>query len=170
MTKQKKNLNGPVEATGEKYIVKSPVDTPVENGMIIAELINGDCSVESSGEIKYIDVEVDENQIITKSGDVVFIPEEVHQLSKDSALKMVESGTYVTAGTEIVKDVYCHLDGIVEIKEYNDVIHEVVIRPGQIHTLSSVSELKVEENEVIKKGTVIADGIKAKETSIVTAS
>ena len=157
-----------VEATGEKYIVKSPVDTPVENGMIIAELINGDCSVESSGEIKYIDVEVDENQIITKSGDVVFIPEEVHQLSKDSALKMVESGSYVTAGTEIVKDVYCHLDGIVEIKEYNDVIHEAVIRPGQIHTLSSVSELKVEENEVIKKGTVIADGIKAKETSIVT--
>ena len=157
-----------VNKTGEKYIVKAPVDTTVENGMIIAELINGDCSVESSGEIKYIDVEVDENQIITKSGDVVFIPEEVHQLSKDSALKMVESGSYVTAGTEIVKDVYCHLDGIVEIKEYNDVIHEAVIRPGQIHTLSSVSELKVEENEVIKKGTVIADGIKAKETSIVT--
>ncbi len=157
-----------VEETGEKYIVKAPVDTPVENGMIIAELINGDCSVESSGEIKYINVEVDENQIITKSGDVVFIPEEVHQLSKDSSLKMVESGTFVTAGTEIVKDIYCHLDGIVEIKEYNDVIHEVVIRPGQIHTLSSVSELKVEENEVIKKGTVIADGIKAKETSIVT--
>ena len=31
-----------------------------------------------------------------------------------------------------------------------------------------MSELKVEEGEVIKKGTVIADGIKAKETSIVT--
>jgi len=157
-----------VDKTGEKYIVKSPVDTTVENGMIIAELISDDCSVASSGEIKYVGVEVDENQIITKSGNVVFIPEEVHQLNKESSLKMVETGTKVTAGTEIVKDVYCHLDGIVEIKEYNDVIHEVTVRPGEIYQLANVSELKVEEGEVIKKGTVIAEGIKAKETSIVT--
>lgn len=157
-----------VEKTGEKYIVKSPVDTTVENGMIIAELIDDECSVKSSGEIRYVDVEVDDNQIITKPGDVVFIPEEIHQLNKDASLKMVESGTFVTAGTEIVKDVYCHIDGIVEIKEYNDIIHEVTVRPGEVHSLSSVSELKVEEGEVIQKGTVIAAGIKAKETSIVT--
>ena len=157
-----------VDKTGEKYIVKAPVDTTVENGMIIAELISDDCAVSSSGEIRYVDVEVDDNQIITKPGSVVFIPEEIHQINKDATLKMVENGTAVTAGTEVVKDVYCHIDGIVEFKEYNDVIHEVTIRPGQVHTLSSISELKVDEGEVIKKGTVIADGIKAKATSIVT--
>ena len=157
-----------VNKTGEKYIVKAPVDTTVENGMIIAELIDDECAVTSSGEIRYVDVEVDENQIITKPGTVVFIPEEIHQISKDSSLKMVENGTFVTAGTEVVKDVYCHIDGIVEFKEYNDIIHEITVRPGEVHTLSSVSELKVDEGEVVKKGTVIADGIKAKETSIVT--
>ena len=157
-----------VDKTGEKYIVKAPVDTTVENGMIIAELIDDDCAVTSSGEIRYVDVEVDENQIITKPGKVVFIPEEIHQINKDATLKMVENGTTVTAGTEVVKDVYCHLDGVVEFKEYNDVIHEITIRPGEVHSLSSISELKVDEGEVIKKGTVIADGIKAKETSIVT--
>lgn len=157
-----------VDKTGEKYIVKAPVDTTVENGMIIAELIDDECSVKSSGEIRYVDVEVDDNQIITKPGDVVFIPEEIHQISKDSSLKMVESGTFVTAGTEIVKDLYCHLDGIVELKEVNDIIHEVTIRPGEIHSLSSVNDLKVEEGEIVKKGAVIAEGIKAKETSIVT--
>ena len=157
-----------VDSTGEKYIVKAPVDTTVENGMIIAELVDDECSVSSSGEIRYVDVEVDDNQIITKPGKVVFIPEEIHQINKDSTLKMVENGTTVTAGTEIVKDVYCHIDGVVEFKEYNDVIHEITIRPGEIHTLSSISELKVDEGEVVKKGTVIADGIKVKETSIVT--
>ena len=157
-----------VGETGEKYIVKAPIDTTVENGMIIAELIDDEFSVKSSGEIRYVDVEVDDNQIITKPGDVVFIPEEIHQINKDSALKMVESGTFVSAGTEIVKDIYCHIDGIVEIKECNDVIHEITIRPGEIHSLPSVSELKVEEGEIVKKGTVIAPGIKAKETSIVT--
>lgn len=157
-----------VNKTGEKYIVKAVVDTTVENGMIIGELIDDDCSVPSSGEIRYVDVEVDENQIITKPGKVVFIPEEVHQINKDSTLKMVENGTTVTAGTEIVKDVYCHIDGVVEFKEYNDVIHEITVRPGEVHTLSSIQELKVDEGEVIKKGTVIADGIKAKTTSVVT--
>ncbi len=157
-----------VDKTGEKYIVKAPVDTTVENGMIIAELIDDECSVASSGEIRYVDVEVDENQIITKPGKVVFIPEEIHQINKDSSLKMVDNGTFVTAGTEVVKDVYCHIDGIVEFKEYNDIIHEITIRPGEVHHLPSVSELKVDEGEVIKKGTVIAEGIKAKETSIVT--
>lgn len=157
-----------VDKTGEKYIVKAPVDTTVENGMIIAELIDDECSVKSSGEIRYVDVEVDDNQIISKSGDVVFIPEEIHQISKDSSLKMVESGTFVTAGTEVVKDLYCHIDGIVELKEVNDIIHEVTIRPGEIHALTSVNDLKVEEGEIVKKGTVIAEGIKAKETSIVT--
>ena len=157
-----------VDKTGEKYIVKAPVDTPVENGMIIAELLDDECAVTSSGEIRYVDVEVDENQIITKPGSVVFIPEEIHQISKDSSLKMVENGTFVTAGTEVVKDVYCHIDGIVEFKEFNDIIHEITVRPGEVHQLSSISELKVDEGEVVKKGTVIADGIKAKETSIIT--
>src|SRR5574344_1880295 len=157
-----------VDKTGEKYIVKAPVDTTVENGMIIAELVDDDCSVQSSGEIRYVDVEVDDNQIITKPGSVVFIPEEIHQISKDSSLKMVESGTFVTSGTEIVKDVYCHIDGIVEIKECNDIIHEVTVRPGEIHSLTSVNDLKVEEGEIVEKGTVIAPGVKAKATSIVT--
>ena len=157
-----------VEETDEKYIVKAPVDTTVENGMVIAELVDDEYSVESSGEIRYLGVEVDDNQIITTPGNVVFIPEEIHQINKDATLKMVENGTFVTAGTEVVKDVYCHLDGIVEFKEFNDVIHEITIRPGEVHSLANINELKVDEGEVITECTVIAEGIKAKETSIVT--
>ncbi len=157
-----------VDGDGEKYIVKAPVDTTVENGMVIAELVDDEYSVSSSGEIKYMGVEVDENQVITKAGDIVFIPEEVHQINKDSSLKMVENGTVVTEGTEVVKDVYSHIDGVVEFNEFNDVIHEITIRPGEVHTLASVNDLKVEEGSVVKKGTVIADGIKAKATSIVS--
>ena len=158
-----------VKKSGEKYIVKSPVGTVVENGMIIAELIDEETTVTSSGEIRYNGVEVDENQIVTTPGEIIFIPDEIHQnISKDSTLKMVESGTYVTAGTEIVKDLYAHIDGVVQIKEYGDIIHEVIIRTGELHTLNSITELKVEEGSVVEAGTVIAGKIKAKETSIVT--
>ncbi|MDO5436619.1 MAG: DNA-directed RNA polymerase subunit beta'', partial [bacterium] len=157
-----------VPTTDEKYIVKCPIDTTVENGMIIAELIDDEHKVMSSGEIRYNGIEVGENQVVTKGGEVIFIPEEIHQISKDSSLKLVESGTYVEAGTEVVKDLYTHIDGIVEIKEFNDIIHEVVVRPGELHTLDSINDLKVDENEVVRAGTVVAGKIKAKVDSIVT--
>ena len=157
-----------VNKSNEKYIVKCPVDTTVENGMIIAELIDDEYKVTSSGEIRYNGIEVDENQVITKAGQIVFIPEEIHQISKDASLKIVESGTYVEAGTEVVKDLYTHISGIVNIKEFNDIIHEVVIRPGKLITLDSINDLEVEENEVIKAGTVVSGKIKAEEDSIVT--
>lgn len=157
-----------VNKTDETYVIKSPVGSVVENGMIIAELLDEEYSVTSSGEIRYAGIEVDEHHIITTPGKVVFIPEEIHQINKDATLKMVESGTYVTAGTEIVKDVRCHIDGIVDIKEYNDIIHEVVVRPGELHKIDDISALKVEEGEIIEAGTEIAPGITAKEKCIIT--
>jgi len=153
----------------EKYIIKSPADIVVENGMIIAELLDEENTVTTSGEIRYDGIEVDENQIITNPGKVIFIPEEVQQVNKDANLKMVDNGTYVKAGTEIVKDIYAHIDGIVEFKEFNDVIHEIIIRPGEMFTIDSLNDLYVDEGEVIDAGVEIAKGIKAKVKSIVLA-
>lgn len=157
-----------VQGCDETYVIKSPIDTLVENGMVIAELIDEENTVTSSGEIRYAGVETDENQIVTTQGKVVFIPEEIHQINKDSTLKMVESGTYVIAGTEVVKDVRTHIDGIVEIKEYNDIIHEVIVRPGLLIKLEDVNTLKVEDGEIVDAGIEIAAGIFAKEKSIVS--
>ena len=153
----------------EKYIIKSPADIVVENGMIIAELLDEENTVTTSGEIRYDGIEVDENQIITNPGKVIFIPEEVQQVNKDANLKMVENGTYVKAGTEIIKDIYAHIDGIVEFKEFNDVIHEIIIRPGEMFTIDSLNDLYVDEGEVIEAGVEIAKGVKAKVKSIVLA-
>ena len=152
----------------ETYIIKSPAGTVVENGMIIAELIDDTFTVSSSGEIRYEDIEVDDKRIITKPGKVLFIPDEVHQISKDAALRLVESGTYVEAGTEVVKDIKTHIDGIVEIIEDNDIIHEVIIRPGEIHSIEDVKEIKVEDGDIVEAGTEIAPGIEAKEKCMVT--
>ncbi len=157
-----------VQGCEEIYVIKSPIDTLVENGMVIAELIDDENTVTSSGEIRYAGVETDENQIVVNPGKVVFIPEEIHQVSKDSTLKMVESGTYVAADTEVVKDVRTHIDGVVEIKEYNDIIHEVIVRPGELIKLDDANLLKVEDGEIVEKGTEIAKGIKAKEKSLVS--
>jgi DNA-directed RNA polymerase subunit beta' len=157
-----------VNGGNESYIVKSPIDTLVENGMVIAELIEEEATVQSSGEIRYAGVETDENQIVTTPGKVVFIPEEIHQVNKDSSLKLVESGTYAVAGTEVVKDVRTHIDGVIEIKEYNDIIHEVIVRPGELIKLDDVNKLKAEDGEIVEAGFEVAPGIFAKEKSMVS--
>jgi hypothetical protein len=45
---------------------------------------------------------------------------------------MSETGETVTAGQEVVKDVFAHMEGIVEIIADNDIIHEVIVRPGDL--------------------------------------
>ena len=156
--------------TKESYVLKSPVGTTVENGSIIAELMDETLVAPGSGEIRFDDVEVDEQRIITKPGRVFFIPEEIHQVSKDISLKMpdVESGKFYKAGTEVVKGVVTRIDGIVEIVEDNDIVREVIVRPGEIYHVDDISTLNVEDGTVVEKGAEVAPKIKAKERCLVT--
>ena len=149
MIQGKKELMMDVESkkkggTDESYIIKTIEGAAVENGTILAELVDDTCSVPTSGEIRYENIEVDDQRILTKSGKVYFVPEEIHQVSKDISLKApnIDSGDRVEAGTEIVKDIVCRIDGIVEIVEDNDIIHEVIIRPGDIFRVENVASFK----------------------------
>jgi len=156
------------EEEEETYIIKSPAGTVVENGMIIAELIDDKYSVQSSGEIRYEDIEVDERRIVTHPGKVLFIPEEVHQISKDVALQLVDSGTFVEAGTEVVKDLKTHIDGIVDIVVDNDIIHEVIVRPGELYRVDDIAKIEVEDGEIVEAGTNVAPGIVAQDKRLIS--
>ena len=144
----------------EMYTIKVVPGEVIENKSVIAELLDdGVLAVTNSGEIRYDGLEVDESRIITQPGRIIFIPEEVHYLSKDVSLKMVEHGEKVKAGQEIVKDVFTHLDGIVEIKIDNDIIHEVVVRPGEVYDIEEPTKLKAEDGDIVKEETEIYPGI-----------
>jgi len=156
----------------ETFIVKSPAGTSLENGSIVAELVDESMSTPTSGRIKYLDIEVDEQRIIKQPGKILFMPEEIHQVSKDISLKVpgVESGMEVKAGTEIIKGVMAQTDGIVEILEENDIIREVTIRPGKLFRVNDIATLTVEDGTLVSKGTEVAPGIKAEEDCVVTVS
>ncbi|MBI4532749.1 MAG: DNA-directed RNA polymerase subunit beta'', partial [Candidatus Melainabacteria bacterium] len=148
-----------VSKSKEVYTIKVVNDETVENGKIIAELVDdGTNTVTSGGVIIYDGVETDDRRVVVKPGHVLFVPEEVHFISKDISLKMCDSGDIVTAGQELVKDVFAHMDGVVEVVADNDIIHEVIIRPGELVAISDPSELKVREAEVLEPGTEILEG------------
>jgi DNA-directed RNA polymerase subunit beta' len=50
---------------------------------------------------------------------------------------MVEDGQYVEAGTEVVKDIFCQNSGVVEVTQKNDILREIVIKPGDIHMVDA---------------------------------
>lgn len=144
----------------ENYTIKVVPGESLENKSVIAELLDdGVLAVTSSGEIRYDGLEVDDTRIITQTGKVVFIPEEVHYLSKDVGLKLVENEDKVKAGQEIVKDVFTHLDGIVQIKIDNDIIHEVTVRPGELHDIPEPAMLKCENGQLVQEGVEVYPGI-----------
>jgi DNA-directed RNA polymerase subunit beta' len=157
-----------VSKSKEAYTLKVVKEEIVENGKIIAELIDDGTNVVSSGgEIIYDGVEIDDRRVVTKAGRILFVPEEVHFISKDISLKMSESGEIVTAGQEVVKDVFAHMEGVVEIVADNDIIHEVIIRPGDLFNIADPSEVKVPEGQIVEPGTEIVEGHKFKDRKII---
>jgi DNA-directed RNA polymerase subunit beta' len=157
-----------VSKSKESWTLKVVNDEIVENGKIIAELVDdGTNVVASGGEIIYDGVEIDDRRVVTKAGRILFVPEEVHFISKDISLKMSESGDTVSAGQEVVKDVFAHMDGVVEIVADNDIIHEVIIRPGELYTVSDPSDVKVPEGQVVEPGTEIFEGRTEKQRKVV---
>ncbi len=163
-------VSGDTDEVEETYIIKAPQGTTVENGSIIAELVDDSVSVPTSGEIRYEGVEVDEQQIVTKAGKVLFIPEEIHQVSKDISLKApgLDSGMFVKAGTELVNGIYARIDGVVNFVEENDIIHEVIVRPGELYRVDEVKDLQVDDGTIIEVGDEVAPGIAATVRSLVT--
>ena len=153
----------------ESYTIKVVNEEHVENGKIIAELVDdGINSVTSGGEIIYDGVETDDRRVVTKPGKVLFIPEETHFISKDASLKMSETGDMVISGQEVVKDVFAHMDGVVEIVADNDIVHEVIVRPAEIFTLENIEDLKVREGELIEPGTEILPNVKFEDRRVVS--
>ncbi|HEY9870006.1 MAG TPA: DNA-directed RNA polymerase subunit beta'', partial [Candidatus Obscuribacterales bacterium] len=164
----KQGFQWKVQKSKETFTIKVVNEETVENGKIIAELVDdGSNVVTCGGEIIYDGVETDDRRVVTKPGRVLFVPEEVHFISKDISLKMSETGDQVTAGQEVVKDVFAHMDGVVEIVADNDIIHEVIIRPGELVSVEDPGELKVREGEVIEPGTEIIPGYTSKDRKMV---
>ncbi len=165
----KQGTSWKVPKTKEIYTIKVVNDEHVENGKIIAELVDdGVNSVTSGGEIIYDGVETDDRRVVTKPGKVLFVPEETHFISKDASLKMAETGDQVSSGQEVVKDVFAHMDGVVEIVADNDIVHEVIIRPADVMILENIEDLKVREAEIIEPGTEILPNVKFDDRRVVS--
>jgi DNA-directed RNA polymerase subunit beta' len=153
-------------ADERKFLLRATPGTKVQNNQIVAELIDDRYRTETGGIIKYGGITIGKGNRkqgyeVEQGGTLLWIPEESHEVNKDISLLIVEDGEYVEAGTEVVKDVFCQSSGIVEVVQKNDILREIIIKPGELHQLDdSKSEW---HEQLIQPGTKVFPEVVAEE-------
>ena len=127
----------------DKFILQVVPYQKLIDGQVIGELISDVYKTQTGGIIKYLDLPVskvkddfgNEHFHILSSGYVLWIAEETHEINRDKSLCLVKHGDCISAGTEIMKNVFAQNSGIVEIAQKDDIVKEVVIKPCKIYSI-----------------------------------
>jgi DNA-directed RNA polymerase subunit beta' len=156
-------------ASGQVFSLKATPGTQVGNGQVVAELIDDRYHTQTGGIIKLAGIELTkrgkakQGYEVVKGGTIIWIPEEAHEVNKDISLLMVEDGQFVEAGTEVVKDIFCQTSGVVEVTQKNDILREIVVKPGDLHMVDSLDGLVTREATLVQPGQQIMPKMKAKD-------
>jgi DNA-directed RNA polymerase subunit beta' len=149
----------------QKFSLIATPGTKVVNNQVVAELIDDHYHTRTGGILKYSGVEVakrgkaKQGYEVTKGGTLLWIPEESHEVNKDLSLLMVEDGQFVEAGTEVVKDIFCQSGGVVEVTQKNDILREVVIKPGELHMSDNPEEDMTKDGSIVSPGQEVMEGL-----------
>jgi DNA-directed RNA polymerase subunit beta' len=154
--------------SGQAFSIKATPGTQISNGQVVAELIDDRYHTQTGGIIKFSGIELakrgkaKQGYEVVQGGTIVWIPEEAHEVNKDISLLMVEDGQFVEAGTEVVKDIFCQTSGVVEVTQKNDILREILIKPGDLHMVDSLEGLVTREAVLVNPGQEVMPGLKAK--------
>ncbi|MEH2379966.1 MAG: DNA-directed RNA polymerase subunit beta'' [Nostoc sp.] len=152
--------NNYLVSTGNNQIfnLRATPSTKVQNGQVVAELIDDRYRTTTGGFLKFAGVEVQKKgkaklgYEVVQGGTLLWIPEESHEVNKDISLLLVEDGQFVEAGTEVVKDIFCQNSGVVEVTQKNDILREVVVKPGELLMVDDPEAVIGRDNTFIQPG------------------
>lgn len=149
----------------QRFLLKAAPGTKVVNGQVVAELIDDHYRTKTGGILKYAGVEVTkkgkakQGYEVTQGGTLLWIAEESHEVNKDISLLLVEDGQYVEAGTEVVKDIFCQSNGVVEVTQKNDILREVLVKPGDLHLVDDPEAVKSKDQTLLNPGEALLPGL-----------
>jgi len=152
--------NNYLVSTGNNQVfnLRATPGTKVQNGQVVAELIDDRYRTTTGGFLKFAGVEVQKKgkaklgYEVVQGGTLLWIPEETHEVNKDISLLLVEDGQFVEAGTEVVRDIICQTSGVVEVTQKNDILREVVIKPGELLMVDDPEAVMARDNTFIQPG------------------
>jgi DNA-directed RNA polymerase subunit beta' len=151
----------------ERFLLHLEPNQIVIDKQIVAELISDTYITQTGGIVKYLDLPVSKRKTgdtqdaydILGPGYILWISEETHEINKDFSLLLVSNGDFVEAGTEIVKNIFAKNSGIVEVIYKEDIILEIIIKPGDIYIIQKNSIHISKQRGFLRPGEVIVEGI-----------
>ncbi len=155
--------------SNHRFLLKVSPGSKVENHDVIAELMDDSYRTKTGGIIKYAGVEVakrgkgKQGYEVTQGGTLLWIPEECHEVNKDISLLLTEDGQYVEAGMEVVKDIFCQSNGVIEVTQKNDILREIVIKPGELHLVDDPEMVMAIDGQIVNPGQEVIPGIISKD-------
>lgn len=155
--------------SGQRFSLIATPGTKVSSGQVVAELIDDRYHTQTGGIIKFSGVEVAKKgkaklgYEVVQGGTLLWIPEEAHEVNKDISLLLVEDGQFVEAGTEVVKDIFCQSSGVVEVTQKNDILREIVVKPGELHLVDRPDAVISKEPTIVNAGQEVMPGLTAQE-------
>ena len=87
---------------------------------------------------------------------ILWVPEETHIINRDSSILRVEDSEFVTENYEIVSDTFSTIPGIIKIIEKNNILQEIIIKPGFLYKIKNYEEF---DQKVFYPGEIIFDNI-----------
>ena len=146
---------------GATFNVLCSPGNKIVHSQIIGELVEQEYQTSTGGIIKYEGVEVNKKNKnkkgyeITNEGKIFWIPEETHEINKDISLLMIEEKKFIQKGDEIIKDLYAINSGYVEIIQEDNIVKEIIIKPGSI---KQINDLELFKNaKIFKEGETISE-------------
>ena len=152
-------------SSGQRFSLIATPGTKVAHGQVVAELEDDRYHTQTGGIIKYSGVDVAKRgkakhgYEVIQGGTLLWIPEEAHEVNKDISLLLVEDGQYVEAGAEVVKDIFCQSNGVVEVTQKNDILREIVVKPGDIHIVDSPDDAIGKDGALAQAGEEVMPGL-----------
>lgn len=149
----------------QRFSLKATPGTKVQNNQVVAELIDDHYRTHTGGILKFSGVEVakrgkaKQGYEVTQGGTLLWIPEEAHEVNKDISLLQIEDGQFVEAGTEVVKDIFCQSSGVVEVTQKNDILREIVIKPGDLHLVDDPEAVIAQHATLANPGQEVLPGL-----------
>ncbi|MBE9137783.1 DNA-directed RNA polymerase subunit beta' [Nodosilinea sp. LEGE 07088] len=152
---------------GQRFSLIATPGAKVTSGQVIAELEDDRYRTQTGGIVKFSGVDVakkgkgKQGYEVVQGGTLLWIPEEAHEVNKDISLLMVEDGQYLEAGTEVVKDIFCQNSGVVEVTQKNDILREILVKPGDIHMVDAPEDVMDRDGTLVNAGEEVMPGLVA---------
>jgi DNA-directed RNA polymerase subunit beta' len=144
------------------------------DSQIIGESIDPQFCTNTGGIIKFLDLHVAKRSknsegflVSNDGGSILWIPEEVHEINKDLSLLLVEEQTFISENTEILKGVFSKSNGLVQIVQQNNIILEVIIKPGLFYKVEDLERGLEVDQLILEPGELLFNKIFLEELSFI---